>query len=175
MNGIAHEFACQRRRQQREYKVISMFCDRRRQEFLKHWRYMLLKWRVCIFLAKMKSAWQIWRRRHLLHIMLHSWRVWVELLPSLTLVKFVWQTWRREANVRIGAMAALRRWREPRMVQARRRRHARVLLRRSLEEWWMYMLIHRAVRGRGDYPSRTYLEACLGRAIGDLATMSWWQ
>ena len=171
MNGIAQGFACQRRRQQREYKVISMFCDRRRQEFLKHWRYMLLKWRVCILLAKMKSVWQIWRRRHLLHIMLHSWRVWVHL----TLVKFVWQTWRREANVRIGAMAALRRWREPRMVQARRRRHARVLLRRSLEEWWMYMLIHRAVRGRGDYPSRTYLEACLGRAIGDLATMSWWQ
>ena len=75
MNGIAHEYACQRRRQQREYKVISMFYDRRRQEFLQRWRLMLLKWRVCIRLAKMKSVWQIWRRRHLLHIMLLRWRV----------------------------------------------------------------------------------------------------
>ena len=160
MNGIAHEFACQRRRQQREY----MFYDRRRQQLLQQWRLMLLERRRIAH--EFACA-----RRHLLHLMLHKWRIWIHLF----LMESVWQIWRREAGVRLRAMAALRRWRDARMVQARRRRPARVLIRRSIEEWWTYMLIHRAARGGGTYPLRTSLEAMLGRAIGDLAHQSWWQ
>ena len=84
--------------------------------------------------ARRRQLAQQWRRRTCLRLFSPWMRV-------------VFRSWRLEADDRIRAMMLLRRWREPRMLQARRRRAARVLIRRSLDEWFMHMLVCRASRG----------------------------
>ena len=125
MSGIAEVFARARRRQLRA------------DVFLRRWNVF-----VC-------------RRRHrngaACHLLLREWRHFVVMRVLSPLMRVVFQSWRLEADVRIRAMMLLRRWREPRMLQARRRRAARVLIRRSLDEWFMHMLVCRASRGGVTY------------------------
>ena len=89
------------------------------------------------------------------HLLLRQWRRLVVLRAFSPLLRMMFPRWRLEADVRIRAMMLLRRWRDARMVHARRRRPARVLIRRSIEEWWTYMLVRRASRG-GVIPAAVY-------------------
>ena len=124
-------------RERRRQMRASVYCRRR-------WLYCFATWRL----------------------LLREWRRLAALRQLRPLLKIMYARWRLEADVRIRAMMLLQRWRDTRMVHARRRRPARVLIRRSIEEWWTYMLVRRASQGGVTYPLRTLLESRLRRAIG---------